>query len=109
LAAIDKAEVTVTDDKAAVTYAGAKDAPVRLVKVNGRWKLPLSQLLDGADKAAEKQRLAELKHQAHVANDMAKDLTNGKYKEGPSRAAAVWRSRLLETPKPGSTSKSQVE
>jgi hypothetical protein len=95
LAAIDKSTAKPEGDKATVIYGGAKDPPVQLVKVGGRWKLPLKQLLDGVDKAAEQQRLKELLHQARLAEEMARELGNGKYKEGPSRAAAVWRARLL--------------
>lgn len=96
LLAVEKAEIVEKGDKATVKYAGAKDDPVHLVKVGGRWKLPLAELLGNVDKATERQRLTELRHQAHLANEMATELNNGKYKEGPSRAAAVWRSRLLD-------------
>ena len=41
LAAIDKADVTIVGDKASVQFASARDAPVKLEKVDGRWKLPL--------------------------------------------------------------------
>ena len=108
LAAIEKADVVYKgdkSDKADVTYAGAKDAPVQLVKVAGRWKLPLAQLLQGVDKALQHQRLKELLHQAGLASDMARELSNGKYKEGPARAAAVWRSRLLDPMTGGPTTK----
>jgi hypothetical protein len=96
LAAIEKAEIMVTGDKASVKYAGAKDDPVHLIKAGNRWKLPLADLLANVDKDSEQQRLTELRHQAQLASEMANELSSGKYKEGPSRASAVWRSRLLD-------------
>ncbi|HZK81328.1 MAG TPA: hypothetical protein VFC46_09685 [Humisphaera sp.] len=105
LAAIEKADATIDGDTAVVKFAGATDPPVRLVKVDGAWKLPFSQLLDGADKAAEQRRIKELKHQADVARKTAEEVKAGRYREGPLKAAEVWRSRLLELAPPGPATK----
>lgn len=101
LAAIDKAEESINGDTAVVKYAGATDPAVKLVREDGVWKLPFSQLLNGADKAAEERRLIELATQTRIANDMAAEIVAGKYKT-PEKGAEVWRARLLQTvmPKP---------
>jgi len=96
LAAIDKADATIDGDTATVKFAAASDPPVRLVKVDGFWKLPFSQLLEGADKAAEQRRYKELRHQADLARKTAEEVKAGRYREGALKAAEVWRSRLLE-------------
>lgn len=105
LAAIDKAQAEVNGDAATVRFADADDPPVHLVKVAGDWKLPLSQLLNGADKPAQERKIAELDVQTKLAHQIASEIRSGKFK-GPDKAAEVWRSRLLqavapkETPKP---------
>ncbi|MDB5293310.1 MAG: hypothetical protein JWL69_4551 [Phycisphaerales bacterium] len=101
LAAIDRAEESIDGNTATVKYTGATDPAVKLVKVDGLWKLPLSQLLNGADKVTEERRLTELATQTKVAKDTTADITAGKYKT-PEKAAEVWRARLLQTvlPKP---------
>jgi hypothetical protein len=105
LASIEKAEVAIEGDHALVKFTGATDPPVKLIRVAGRWKLPLTQLLDGADRPAELRRLAELILQARLAQETANEINAGKYKEGPSRAAAIWRSRLLGAPNPHPTTR----
>ncbi|HWE02938.1 MAG TPA: hypothetical protein VG326_11070 [Tepidisphaeraceae bacterium] len=100
LAAIDKGEVAIDGDSAIVKFTGANDPPVRLVKVNGSWKLPFWQLLEGADKGAEQRRFKELKHQADLARKTAAEVKVGRYREGALKAAEVWRSRLLELATP---------
>jgi hypothetical protein len=99
LAAIEKAEVTIKGDTASVKYAGATDAPIRLVKVDGRWKLPISQLAEGQDANASEMVVKELAAQTRIARTMAQEINAGKYKEGANKAREVWRSRLLEAAK----------
>ncbi len=105
LAAIDKADVEIDGENAVVKFATASDPPVRLVKINGAWKVPLVQLLEGADKATEQRRYKELRRQAELARKTAEELQAGRYREGALKAAEVWRSRLLELPAAGPTTK----
>lgn len=95
LAAIEQAEVSQAGDSADIKFKGATDPAVRLVKVDGRWRLPLSQLLDGADAQTTHRRMHELSIQATLARQTAEEIAGGKYREGPAKAAEVWRSRLL--------------
>ncbi len=95
LAALDKAEVKIDGDTALVKLAGATDPPVMLVRVDGRWKVPLSQLLDGADKSVELQRYRVLTMQAGLARKTAEEVSAGKFREGAIKAAEL-ASRLLE-------------
>ncbi|HET6246234.1 MAG TPA: hypothetical protein VFE47_00910 [Tepidisphaeraceae bacterium] len=102
LAAIEKATVTLDGNNATVKYEGATDAPIRLTKIDGRWKLPVSQLLDGTDEKAGEKGVKELLAEGQIARTMAEEITAGKYKEGANKAKEVWRSRLLA---PGKTEK----
>ena len=96
LSAIEKAEVVITGDTAEIRFRDATDPPVSLMKIGDGWKLPLAQLLDGADRKAEERRCKELLTQAAAARKTADEVKAGKYREGPLKAAEVWRTRLLE-------------
>ena len=68
LAAIEKAQQPIIDgNTATVKYAGATDAPIKLQKIDGRWKLPVSQLFDGADSKAGDKGVKELQAEARIA------------------------------------------
>ena len=86
LAAIEEAKVTLDGNTALVQYTGATDAPIRLVKIDGRWKLPVAQLLDGADSKAGEKGVNELLSEAQIARRMADEITAGKFKEGANKA-----------------------
>jgi hypothetical protein len=95
LAAIEKAEIKFEGGSATVKYPGATDAPIKLMKTGGKWRIPVTQLLDNADRAAEERGTAELSHQAALARQMASEIAAGQIREGASRAKEIWRSRLL--------------
>lgn len=98
LTAIDKAKVDADESHATVRFVGASDPPVQLVKIHGLWKLPVAQLLGSADKLSQRGRIKELQQQSAMAKLTADEIDAGQYREAPSRAAAVWRSRLLQPP-----------
>lgn len=104
MAAIDRAEASVDGATALVKYADATDAPVRLVKVDGSWRLPLAQMLGGVDHAAQERRLTELRSQTQLARETTREIAAGKYKLA-DKAAEVWRSRLLEAVAPHATTR----
>ena len=95
LDAIDNAEVSVAGDTATVHYKTAGDAPVQLKKISGQWKLPLSQLISGADRGAEQSRLEEFASQSRLAQQTADEIAKGKYKSADD-AAHAWQGRLLD-------------
>ncbi len=95
LEAIEQSDITITGDTALVTYKSSEDAPIKLTKIKGQWKLPLSQLTAGAELGAEQHRLEELASQAHLAQQTAEEIAQGKYK-AVDDAAHAWRSRLLD-------------
>jgi hypothetical protein len=104
LDAIDKAEVALEGDTASLRYKSGGDAPVVLKKVNGQWKLPLSQLISGADHSAEQARLEEFASQSRLAQQTADEIARGKYKSADD-AAHAWQGRLLDVVLASSTQK----
>jgi hypothetical protein len=78
-----------------------RSEPVSLVRVNGVWKLPVSQLAAGADPAALKLRLAELAVQTKLVQEVTEEIAAGKY-ETAEKAADAWHSRFMQSlsPKP---------
>jgi hypothetical protein len=95
LAAIEHAEVLLNGDTATITYKATADPPVQLTRVDGQWRLPLSQLTSDANGAAEQHRLEELTSQAHLARQTAEEITQGKFKTADD-AAHAWQGRLLD-------------
>ena len=85
LAAIEKAQVTLDGNTTTVKYAGATDAPIKLTKIDGRWKLPVAQLLEGADPKAGDKGARELQAEARIARKMSEEITAGKFKQGAQR------------------------
>jgi hypothetical protein len=59
-ARIDAADVRLAGDTATVIVPEGEDAPVVLKRVNGQWKVPMSELSKNADPSALEERLTEL-------------------------------------------------
>jgi hypothetical protein len=94
-ARIDSAEVSVAGDVATVTYRDQKNSPYVLKKVNGRWRIPVSQLGKPLDPGALDQRLADLAIQRRVVDEMAEQIARKKF-AGPEQAREAWRTRILQ-------------
>ncbi|HZL38541.1 MAG TPA: hypothetical protein VFC78_24740 [Tepidisphaeraceae bacterium] len=104
LAGIDKAQAAIDGDTALVQFAAATDPPVRLVKIHGEWKVPFSQLLNGADRADQERKLAELRAETSLARGTTAEIKAGKLKS-PDKAAETWRTRLLQAVAPRASSR----
>lgn len=94
-ARIDSAEVTVTGEVATITYRDQKNSPFVLKKVDGRWRIPVSQLGKPLEPAALDQRLADLAIQRHVVDEVAEQIAQKKF-AGPEQAREAWRTRILQ-------------
>lgn len=94
-ARIDSAEVKVQGDTATVVMAEGENAPVSLKRVDGRWKIPMSELSKGADPAALDERLTELAEQAKLVRQIAEEIETGKF-TGPAQAYDAWQSRAMQ-------------
>jgi hypothetical protein len=92
---IDSAEVKVQGDTATVTMEDGEEAPVVLKRVDGRWRLPMSELSRGADLAALEERLAGLAEQSSLVRELAEEVGSGKY-ASPAQAKEAWQSRAMQ-------------
>jgi hypothetical protein len=92
---IDAAEVKIQGDTATVTMEDGEEAPVVLKRVDGRWRLPMSELSRGADLAALEERLAGLAQQAKLVRELADEVAAHKY-ASPAQAHEAWQSRAMQ-------------
>ena len=94
-ARIDSADVKVQGDTATVTMEDGEEAPVVLKRVDGRWRMPMSELSRGADLAALEERLAGLAEQSRLVRELAEEVGSGKY-ASPAQAHEAWQSRAMQ-------------
>ena len=94
-ARIDSADVRVQGETATVILPEGEDAPVTLRRVDGRWKVPMSELSKDADRSLLDERLAELAEQAKVVQQIAKDIEGGQFNT-PAQAYSAWQSRAMQ-------------
>lgn len=94
-ARIDAADVKVQGDTATVSMEDGDEAPVVLKRVDGRWKLPMSELSRGADAAALDERLTALAEQSRLVRTLAAEIESGKYAT-PAQAHEAWQSRAMQ-------------
>ena len=94
-ARIDSADVRVQGETATVILPEGEDAPVTLRRVDGRWKVPMSELSKDADRSVLDERLAELAEQAKVVQQIAKDIEGGQF-NSPAQAYSAWQSRAMQ-------------
>src|SRR5262249_46090758 len=75
--------------------------PITLRRVNGVWRIPVSQLAPDVDPAALEQRLAELQVLTTLVREVAGDIADGKFATA-EQAADAWHSRFFQSlsPKP---------
>ena len=133
---IDGAEVLINGDTATVRYkeesaqpegdakATDKDAPppapapppMVMKKVDGRWRVPMSELSKGSTPEEIEQRLSDLDAQTKIIAELTGEITQGKYKSA-EKAAEAWEVRMMaaltpprkpdaEKPKPAEAGKS---
>lgn len=94
-ARIDSAEVKLNGDTATVSIEDGDEAPVVLKRVDGRWRMPMSELSRGADPAALEERLAGLAEQSRLVRELAEEVATGKY-ASPAQAHEAYRSRAMQ-------------
>lgn len=99
LAAIDKADVSIDADEAMVRYPGAQDRPIRLVRVNGLWKVSLPPIDPGTTTKQLDLRITELDELTSQADALAAEIAGGKFADA-EKAAEAWRNRVLQTVAP---------
>ena len=81
LARLATATEKVDGDKATVVVGdGTQEPPVSLVKHDGKWKWPVSEMAKGIDPAQIEQGIADAAAQAKLYNEAAEEVRAGKYK-----------------------------
>lgn len=95
LARIDSAQVTIKGDSATVTYSDERESPFVLKRVDGEWKVPVSQLGKPVDRAALEQRLADLATQTRVVREVTKLIRDNKLPTA-QQARDAWQSRIMQ-------------
>lgn len=95
LARIDGADITATGDTATVAYRDEKQSPFVLRRVEGEWKVPVSELGKPLDRAALDQRLSDLSIQTAVVREIIKRIQDHKFPT-PEQAREAWQGRILQ-------------
>ena len=81
LARLSTATEKVDGDKATVVVGdGTEEPPVNLVKHDGKWKWPVSEMAKGIDAAQIEQGIADAAAQAKLYNEAAEEVRAGKFK-----------------------------
>jgi hypothetical protein len=81
LARLASATEKVEGDKATVIVGdGTEEPPVSLVKHEGKWKWPVSEMAKGIDAAQIEQGIADAATQAKLYNEAAEEVRAGKFK-----------------------------
>ena len=109
-ARIDAADVRVAGDTATVIVPEGEDAPVVLKRVNGQWKVPMSELSKNADPAALEERLTELTEQRKLVTQLTEEIAAGQF-NSPAQAKDAWQSRAMQavTRRPPAQRKPQTQ
>jgi len=95
VARIDSADIAIEGDVATVTYRDEKNSPFLLKKIDGHWKVPVSQLGKPLNPAALDQRLADLALQRNVVEEITDQIKQKKF-AGAEQAREAWRARILQ-------------
>lgn len=95
LVRIEAADVSITGDTATVNYRDERDGPFVLKKVDGEWKVPVSELGKPLDAVALKQRLADLAVQTNVVREVTKLIREHKLPTA-EHAREAWQNRILQ-------------
>lgn len=108
LARIDAADERVDGDQATITFKpdDLADAapPVNLRRVDGHWRLPVSEFVPGAQSREIEERLSELAAQTQLVRDISQEVGARQYSTA-EKAAQAFRLRIYAS---GSRSASQA-
>lgn len=66
-----------------------------LKRVEGRWRVPMSELSKDATPEGIEQRLADLDVQTRVISDLAKEVAKGRYRSA-DEAAEAWHGKMMQ-------------
>ncbi len=98
------------DNEAGGATTEPSTAPMVFKKIDGHWRVPMSELSKGTTPQEVEQRLADLEAQTKVISDVADEIAKGKYKNA-DKAAEGWQLKMMQalTAKKPETRKSEPE
>ena len=94
-ARIESADITINGDTATVTYRDERESPFVLKRVNGHWRVPVSEFGKPLDQAALDQQLADLAAQRELVLEVTRNIELGKLTSA-EQARDAWHSRMFE-------------
>jgi hypothetical protein len=96
LAKIDAAPESIKGDTATVDPTGQPGVPpLTLKKVDGQWRIPISELARGVDQNTIQQRLEDLGFMSQMMNESADEVAKGMYKT-PKDAGEAIKSKMMK-------------
>lgn len=91
---IDQAEEKINGDQALVVMKDARQSgPMRLIRVDGVWKIPVGLSIAGRKADAVEAQIAQMKSTATAADEVAKAISDGKYAT-PREAITALQAKL---------------
>ena len=97
IARIETADIDVRGDIATVSYHDEKNSqPFVLRKVDGSWRIPISELGKPLSPGALDQRLGDLATQRGVIEDIAVQILDGRLQTAEG-ARDAWRAQILKS------------
>ncbi|MGE5607962.1 MAG: hypothetical protein ACM359_01800 [Bacillota bacterium] len=91
---IEEADEKIDGDRAFVSMKGTRqDGPMRLIRVDGAWKIPVGLSIAGRKTDAVEAQIAQMKFTATATNEVAKAITDGKY-DTPKDAITALQAKL---------------
>jgi hypothetical protein len=89
LGRIDAAKIQLDGDRATVRTDSAEGPPMILVRSDGRWRVPISELSRDVEPADLDRNVAALIDQARLMRQLAAEVSAGKYTTAPDARQAL--------------------
>jgi hypothetical protein len=115
---IDEAEIAIDGEIATVRYpkepttaedeAAPPPVPMTLKKVEGAWRVPMSELSKDSTPEEIEQTLTDLAAQTKVVSEVTSEITDGKYKTA-NKAAEGWQAKMMQVLMPRKEEKKPEE
>ena len=101
IARIDSAKVQLDGERATVRANDSEGPPMVLARVNGSWKVPVSELSKDVEAADVEKNVAALADQARLLRELSEEVAAGKYKTAADARQALDR-RIMQSAFPQS-------
>lgn len=128
---IDDAQITIEGDTATVRYAVPStnssgtpadpaapqepdadappaNPPLTLKRIEGHWRVPISELSKDTSEGEIDQRLSDLEAQSKIITELTGEIVKGKYRNA-DKAAEAWQGKMMQALAPKRTEDKKVE